>query len=59
MIPNILDAVVSAAALLQIEFSQLILDECQQIGSSSSHLCSLMCAVQAQQRLLMSGEFFE
>jgi hypothetical protein len=42
--------------VLQIEFTQLIVDECQQIGSTSSNLYSLLCAVRVQQRLLMSGE---
>jgi hypothetical protein len=41
--------------LLQVEFGQLNVDECQQLGSPNSNLCSLLCAVKAQQRLLMSG----
>jgi hypothetical protein len=43
------------ATSLQIEFTQLIVDECQQIGSINSKLYSLLCAVRVQQRLLMSG----
>eukprot|EP00883_Tetradesmus_obliquus_P003058 jgi/Sobl393_1/13279/SZX62656.1 len=44
--------------LLKIEFTQLIVDECQQLGSPNSALCRLLRAVKAQQRLLMSGTPF-